>query len=239
MHTQIQAPATRALRAGEKLATAMYAGEMPRERLARLGPQGLKDEELLAVALGTGYKGRHVRELATEILADAVVETLIDMELDQLSRIKGVGQGQGGCAGRRLRIGAPWPAQGPGRAAGGSLSRRRIAAARRYPGPAARALPLPLPQCPQPGHPQGSGFDWQPGLSSSIVHPREVFQPAVAQSAASVVLAHNHPSGDVLPSQDDIELTRRLVQAGEIMGIDVLDPSSSAPTTFSASRSGG
>jgi len=55
-------------------------------------------------------------------------------------------------------------------------------------------------------------------LSSSIVHPREVFQPAVSQSAASVVLAHNHPSGDVSPSQDDIELTRCLVQAGEIMG---------------------
>ena len=96
MHTQIQAPATRALRASEKLATAMYAGEMPRERLARLGPQGLKDEELLAVALGTGYKGRHVRELATEILADAVVETLIAMELDQLSRIKGLGKAKAG-----------------------------------------------------------------------------------------------------------------------------------------------
>jgi DNA repair protein RadC len=60
-------------------------------------------------------------------------------------------------------------------------------------------------------------------LSSSIVHPREVFQPAVSQAAASVILAHNHPSGDVSPSQDDIDLTRRLVQAGEIMGIDVLD----------------
>ena len=60
-------------------------------------------------------------------------------------------------------------------------------------------------------------------LSSSIVHPREVFQTAVSESAASVALAHNHPSGDVSPSQDDIELTRRLVQAGEIMGIDVLD----------------
>lgn len=60
-------------------------------------------------------------------------------------------------------------------------------------------------------------------LSSSIVHPREVFQPAVSHAAASVVLAHNHPSGDVSPSQDDIDLTRRLLQAGEIMGIDVLD----------------
>jgi len=60
-------------------------------------------------------------------------------------------------------------------------------------------------------------------LSSAILHPREVFQPAVLQSAASVVLAHNHPSGDVSPSHDDIILTRRLVQAGKIMGIDVLD----------------
>jgi DNA repair protein RadC len=60
-------------------------------------------------------------------------------------------------------------------------------------------------------------------LSASIVHPREVFQAAITHSAASVVLAHNHPSGDVSPSRDDIELTRRLVRAGEIMGIDVLD----------------
>ena len=55
------------------------------------------------------------------------------------------------------------------------------------------------------------------------MHPREVFTTGVALSAASVILAHNHPSGDVSPSQDDINLTRRLVQAGEIMGIDVLD----------------
>ena len=60
-------------------------------------------------------------------------------------------------------------------------------------------------------------------LSASIVHPREVFLVAVQHSAASVVLAHNHPSLDVSPSKDDIELTRRLVNAGEIMGIDVLD----------------
>ena len=60
-------------------------------------------------------------------------------------------------------------------------------------------------------------------LSSSIVHPREVFQAAVSQAAASVIMAHNHPSGEVSPSQDDIDLTRRLVRAGEIMGIDVLD----------------
>lgn len=60
-------------------------------------------------------------------------------------------------------------------------------------------------------------------LSASIVHPREVLRPAILKSASSIVLAHNHPSGDVAPSQEDIELTRRLVQAGQIIGIEVVD----------------
>ena len=60
-------------------------------------------------------------------------------------------------------------------------------------------------------------------LNASLVHPREVFAPAVGTSAASVILGHNHPSGDVTPSREDIELTRRMVQAGEILGIEVVD----------------
>ena len=60
-------------------------------------------------------------------------------------------------------------------------------------------------------------------LNTSLVHPREVFAPAVGTSAASVILGHNHPSGDVTPSREDIELTRRMVQAGEILGIKVVD----------------
>ena len=60
-------------------------------------------------------------------------------------------------------------------------------------------------------------------LNASIVHPREVFKPAVLGSAASVVLVHNHPSGDAEPSEEDLSITRRLVQAGEILGIGVLD----------------
>ena len=60
-------------------------------------------------------------------------------------------------------------------------------------------------------------------LSASIVHPREVFAVALQHCAASIILAHNHPSQDVSPSKDDIELTRRLVKAGEIMGLEVLD----------------
>ena len=60
-------------------------------------------------------------------------------------------------------------------------------------------------------------------LDSSIVHPREVFKEAISASAASVIFVHNHPSGDSEPSEDDIKLTKRLAEAGEIMGIDVLD----------------
>ena len=60
-------------------------------------------------------------------------------------------------------------------------------------------------------------------LNASLVHPREVFQPAVEQSAAALILAHNHPSGDPAASEEDIQLTGRLVQAGRIMGIEVLD----------------
>jgi len=61
------------------------------------------------------------------------------------------------------------------------------------------------------------------GLHSSIVHPREVYKPAVIIGAASIILAHNHPSGDPTPSREDIEITKHLIEAGRIMGIDILD----------------
>jgi len=60
-------------------------------------------------------------------------------------------------------------------------------------------------------------------LNASIVHPREVFRPAVLASAAAIVLVHNHPSGDPEPSEEDLSITKRLVQAGELLGISVLD----------------
>src|SRR5699024_8011143 len=60
-------------------------------------------------------------------------------------------------------------------------------------------------------------------LNASIVHPREIFREAVKRSAASIICAHNHPSGDPSPSQEDIHVTRRLVEAGKVMGIELLD----------------
>ena len=60
-------------------------------------------------------------------------------------------------------------------------------------------------------------------LTSSLVHPRETFKPAILGGAAAIVLAHNHPSGDPEPSAEDVALTRRLVSAGTLLGIEVLD----------------
>lgn len=60
-------------------------------------------------------------------------------------------------------------------------------------------------------------------LNSSLVHPRETFRPAILDSAAAIILAHNHPSGDPTPSAEDLKITKQLIQAGEIMGIKVLD----------------
>jgi len=68
-------------------------------------------------------------------------------------------------------------------------------------------------------------------LSASIVHPREVFKAAILNNASSMLLAHNHPSGDPTPSRDDIEITKRLIRAGELMGIDILDHLIVAPVT--------
>ncbi len=199
-----------------------FAGEnMPRERLVRCGAEALRDEELLAVLLGTGYRGRHVVEVARGILEQFAKEQLVELDLAQLCRIKGVG-----------------PVKAAQLVAAFELARRGLGK-----GLGAR----PVIACPADALPLLEEIRDQRrehflclylnarnqvifrevvsigSLSASIVHPREVFQAAIAHSAASVVLAHNHPSGDVSPSRDDIELTRRLVRAGDIMGIDVLD----------------
>jgi DNA repair protein RadC len=74
---------------------------------------------------------------------------------------------------------------------------------------------------------------------TSLAHPREVFREAAIAGAAAIVLFHNHPSGDPMPSQDDIELTRRLVAAGELLGIDVVDHVILADTHYCSMKESG
>jgi len=69
-------------------------------------------------------------------------------------------------------------------------------------------------------------------LNANLVHPREVFEPAVRNLAAQIILAHNHPSGDPEPSEDDLEITKRLIESGKILGIEVIDHIIVAKTGF-------
>ncbi|MYB58594.1 MAG: JAB domain-containing protein [Gemmatimonadetes bacterium] len=195
--------------------------DMPREKLERLGPEGLRDEELLAILLRTGYEGRNVLEISHGIVKRYPVNKLVDMDLKELTTIKGIGR-----------------AKAAGLVAGFELAKRGLN----------QGIGIE-PTITSPADVLGLLTDIKDlrkeyfvalflnarnqvicrenvsvgSLNASLVHPREVFVPAVGSSAASVILAHNHPSGDVTPSREDIELTRRMVQAGEIMGIEVLD----------------
>ena len=195
--------------------------DMPREKLERLGPEGLRDEELLAILLRTGYEGRNVLEISRGIVKRYPVNKLVDMNLKELTTIKGIGR-----------------AKAAGLVAGFELAKRGLN----------QGIGIE-PTITSPADVLGLLTDIKDlrkeyfvalflnarnqvicrenvsvgSLNASLVHPREVFVPAVGSSAASVILAHNHPSGDVTPSREDIELTRRMVQAGEIMGIEVLD----------------
>ncbi len=195
--------------------------DMPREKLERLGPEALRDEELLAILLRTGYEGRNVLEISRGIIKRYPVNKLVEMDLKNLTTIKGIGQ-----------------AKAAGLVAGFELAKRGLN----------QGIGIE-PTITSPVDVLGFLTDIKDrrkeyfvalflnarnqvicredvsvgSLNASLVHPREVFAPAVGSSAASVILAHNHPSGDVTPSREDIELTRRMVQAGEIMGIEVLD----------------
>ena len=208
--------------------------DLPREKLERSGPEGLQSEELLAILLRTGYEGRNVLEVSQKVLAKHPPEELVKMDLASLTRIKGIGR-----------------AKAAGLVAAFELSRRALNSGMGI-----------EPTITRPGDIVSVIADIKGkrkehflavflnarnqvicreevsvgSLNASLVHPREVFSPAVGSSAASVILAHNHPSGDVTPSREDSELTRRMVQAGEIMGIEVMDHVIIGPDRFLSMR---
>ena len=197
--------------------------DRPREKLQRLGAGALGDNELVAIVLGSGRAAASVLDLANAILARAGgIDGLARARHDELTRVTGIGSA------RAAQV-----------LAAVELGRRTLTRANRQrvqvTGPRAVAeLLLPL---------YGNRPVEQFGvvlldtkhrvmrttvvtvgtLDASIVHPREVFREAAAAGAAAIVVFHNHPSGDPEPSTDDVELTRRLIAAGVLMGIDVLD----------------
>lgn len=198
-------------------------GERPRERLYWNGAGALADAELLALQLGSGRRGQDAVALARELLAvHGSLAAVAARELAELARLPGVGRA------KAARLVAAF-----------ELTRRLRARA-----PGARTV-LGSPAevfgafAPLMEHLRREVFrvallDAQNvllcdrivsegTLSASLVHPREVFKPAILESAASVILLHNHPSGDPTPSREDVRLTRQLVESGRLLEVPVHD----------------
>jgi DNA repair protein RadC len=195
--------------------------ERPREKLILKGPQNLKDEELLAILLGTGVEGKNVIEVAKQILRKYSKKRLLKMRYEDLSKIKGIG-----------------PAKACTILAAQELIKRALKIQDETL-PIINSVKDVIAQAVYMRDKTREHFMtiylnarnemifkkpmFIGTLNASLVHPREIFQEALKQNAASVILVHNHPSGDPEPSQDDLEVTKRLVETGKIMGIDILD----------------
>ena len=196
--------------------TSHQTEETPNQRLERLGPQAVKDCGLLACAIGHQDAVR-----AEAILNHLPKERVVDLDLGQLAKLDGISKPKA----RMLIAAFEFARRGLHRGLGVQPVISTPADSLHYltdikDQRREHFVTLYLNARNQVIHKELTSIG---SLSSAIVHPREVFRPSVEVSAASVILAHNHPSGDVSPSQDDINLTRRLVQAGELLGIDVLD----------------
>jgi DNA repair protein RadC len=199
--------------------------ERPREKLLKSGPETLSDAELLALILRTGdaVSGKSALDIGRELLQQfGGLRSLAGVSTADICRIKGAGPAKAACIKAALEL------------AGRCLS-QRLENNERYTSPRqvfdhfhyafrdrrkeyflALLLDGKNRIIREVRISEGS-------LNQSIVHPREVFSPAVRESAAAVILVHNHPTGDPAPSREDIEITRRLREAGDLVGIKVLD----------------
>jgi DNA repair protein RadC len=197
--------------------------DRPREKLERLGPTGLGDNELLALVLGGGVRGRGALDLANRLIEHADgLPGFTRLSVSALRHVSGIGRARAAQVIAAIELGRRTLLRD-------MVERPRLTSPRQI---AAYLLPE-----------YGSCAVEQFGivmldskyrvirtklmsvgsLDSTVVHPREVFREAAAGAAAAIILFHNHPSGDASPSPDDVILTARMVSAGEIMGIDVLD----------------
>ena len=200
------------------------ASELPRERLIERGAGALSDAELLAILLRTGRRGENVLELAHGIVArfrEMGLSEILAMPCAEFARIPGVGMAKAATVLAALELGrrAQRTAKSRPRIGGAEdvavFLRPRLAAEKRE-----HFLVLPLSSKNE----VLMVADVSVGtLTNTLVHPREVFEPAIRCGAAHIILAHNHPSGDPAPSAEDHRITRILKEAGALLGIPVTD----------------
>ncbi|MEA1961104.1 MAG: DNA repair protein RadC [Bacillota bacterium] len=194
----------------------------PREKMIARGESSLSDAELLAIILGNGTKDCSAIELANKLLIDhRGLRNLREVSLEELTQEKGIGPAKAVSIKAALELGRRMALVSQQRYLIHSpedVKNLVMEEMRYFDREHFRVLYLDR---------KGGLILWEDvsvgGLHSSIVHPREVFKTAVKRSAASMILVHNHPSGDPSPSREDVEVSKRLIEAGQVMGIEVLD----------------
>ncbi len=192
--------------------------DLPREKLAKYGPSKLKDNELLALLLGSGIKGLNVLELSSKILITIKKIGFKKITLEDLLKIKGLGNAKASQVFAVLELGKRLNTEERPEIISPSDVWNFCADIRTMQREYFVAFYLDTQNCLIERQTISIGT-----LNSSLVHPRELFEPALTLHAASIIVAHNHPSGKTDPSHDDIEVTKRLIQAGKIIGIDIID----------------
>lgn len=196
--------------------------ERPRERLVQHGEHALSVQELLQLILGRGVAGESVAVTAQKLLSQfGSLQKLSQASIDELSQIKGIGLAKAAQIKAAFEMGR--------RVALPTTAYRRVelndpekvyqlvkAKLKDYSKEHFYLIALDSRNCAI--HEVSIGT-----LNASLVHPREAFSEAIKAKAAAVIFAHNHPSGDPEPSEDDLTITKRLVESGKILGIEVLD----------------
>ncbi|MBI4138500.1 MAG: DNA repair protein RadC [Candidatus Wildermuthbacteria bacterium] len=201
--------------------------ERPRERLTLLGPEALSAQELLALILGRGIQGEPVMMISQRLLSSfGSLEGVISASLEDLRSVRGVGVAKATQLKACLEISRRSQAKDERQ---DKKDRRRVISSRDA---------YELVKGELEGYAKERfvvlSFDVRNmflgadtvsvgTLNASLVHPRETFEVAIRRHAHHIIVAHNHPSGDPEPSLEDREITRRLVQAGKILGIEVAD----------------
>lgn len=197
--------------------------ERPRERMVQSGAASLSNQELLAIILRTGTKSESVLQLSNRVLTTFEgLRLLKEASLEEITNINGIGLAKAVQIMAAVEIGRRignlafddrYSIRSPEDGANYVMNDMRFLSQEHF-------VCLYLNTKNQVLHKQTIFIG---SLNASIVHPREVFKEAFRRSAASIICIHNHPSGDPTPSREDIEVTKRLVECGKIIGIDVLD----------------
>ena len=201
------------------------ADERPRERLWAVGPGFLSNAELLAILLCSGFREKSAVQMAQDILSSCREDgifALLNISAGELKQMKGIGEAKAAVIMAAVELGKRLSGRTarqkavitcPDDAAEYAMPRFRYEQREHF---AVILMNVKNHILSMPVISIGS-------LTASVVHPREVFRAALQQTAAAMILVHNHPSGDPTPSKEDIATTRRLVEAGRLMDVPVLD----------------